>query len=113
MSSYEVVKPLLTTHDPARVWHTHGTWLFIEDENMFNAMYAALAEVYNQDQKWGENRVQNGLLWQAILSEETGEVAKEVLEQDNAKMRAELIQVAAVCLNWIKALDRGEVPNWR
>lgn len=83
-----------------------------QDIYVFDAVCSALIEMQNQDTEWGENRIQNGLLWQAILSEEVGEVAQEVLHQDLDLMRAELVQVAAVALNWIKAIDRKEVPSW-
>ena len=73
------------------------------------AVHDAIMECYRQDEEWGLNRIQSALKWNAILTEETGEVAKEVNEEDRVKMRAELVQVAAVALNWIKALDRGEV----
>lgn len=48
-----------------------------------------------------------------VLAEEFGEVSKEVCEQLNGKydpfnLRAELIQVAAVCVAWIEALDEEE-----
>jgi hypothetical protein len=50
----------------------------------------------------------------AILSEECGEVAREALAMaglvretgDPARLRKELIQVAAVAVAWIEALDR-------
>ena len=34
------------------------------------------------------------------------EVAEAFAEQDPAKLRAELIQVAAVCVQWVEAIDR-------
>lgn len=49
----------------------------------------------------------------AVLAEEFGEVAHEVNEGinrpiDNKLLRTELIQVAAVCVAWIEAIDRSE-----
>jgi hypothetical protein len=51
----------------------------------------------------------------AVLAEEFGEVSREVCELmvarcrgvhfDRANLRAELIQVAAVCLAWVEGLD--------
>ena len=50
----------------------------------------------------------------AILTEEVGEVAKEVLHLDSkhhnqkqvrANLRAELIQVAAVAVGWLQSLE--------
>lgn len=49
-----------------------------------------------------------------ILGEEFGEVGHEVNEAignpaklDEVKLRAELVQVAAVCVAWCEAIDRG------
>jgi NTP pyrophosphatase (non-canonical NTP hydrolase) len=43
----------------------------------------------------------------AVLTEEVGEVAKELLESDGNKvnLRMELIQVAAVAVRWIEYLE--------
>lgn len=41
----------------------------------------------------------------AVLAEEFGEAAREVVECDRAKLRTELVQVAAVAVAWIEALD--------
>jgi hypothetical protein len=38
----------------------------------------------------------------AVLSEECGEVARAVLDRDDAALRAELIQVAAVAVAWLE-----------
>jgi hypothetical protein len=44
--------------------------------------------------------------WRDILTEE---VAEALVESDPARLRAELVQVAAVCAAWIADLDsRGE-----
>lgn len=83
-----------------------------KDIHLADAIAMSLFEMDKQDETWGENRIQNGLLWQTILSEEVGEVAKEILEQDQQKMLEELTQVAAVALNWMKAILRNEVPPW-
>lgn len=40
----------------------------------------------------------------AVLSEESGEVARAVLDRDDAKLRAELVQVAAVAVAWLESL---------
>lgn len=41
--------------------------------------------------------------WAAILAEEVGEALQE---DDPAKLRAELVQVAAVAVAWVEAIDR-------
>ena len=40
----------------------------------------------------------------AVLTEECGEVARAVLEQDTDQLRAELVQVAAVAVAWLESL---------
>lgn len=79
------------------------------------------AETIRQDKKWGADRNHHPVVWNAILTEETGEVAKEAVEftflegaleqpEDSRpnvqdlrkdrlkKMQKELIQVAAVAI---------------
>ncbi|HEY5960598.1 MAG TPA: hypothetical protein VIV60_28790 [Polyangiaceae bacterium] len=41
-----------------------------------------------------------------VLTEECGEVARAVLERDAPGLRKELVQVAAVCVAWLEALER-------
>lgn len=43
------------------------------------------------------------LTWRAILAEEVAEAFAEV---DHDRLREELVQVAAVAVQWIEALDR-------
>ena len=60
-----------------------------------------LQERYNQELKFGEIgkiRRLHPLEWNAIVNEESGEVARGVLENDAANLRNELIQLAAVCV---------------
>lgn len=89
-----------------------------------------LAERRRQDDKWGEQNHPNGTggtqqiqdaafareytdhlfgqgngTWQAILNEE---VTEAYAESDPAKLREELIQVAAVAVAWVEAIDRRE-----
>ncbi len=60
-----------------------------------------------QDVKWGEQN-HNNEKWLAILSEEVGEVAKEILESPDGNIGSgELVQVAAVCVAWLECLERG------
>lgn len=87
-----------------------------------------LGERRRQDAKWGEQNHPDGtgrygdkfaavearkicdaasgdgsLTYRDILREE---VAEAFAESDPAKLRAELIQVAAVCMQWVEKLDR-------
>lgn len=43
----------------------------------------------------------------AILTEEVGEVARDLLDGPTDNLRTELVQVAAVAVAWVEALDRG------
>ena len=67
-------------------------------------------ERQRQIEKWGDQE-HHDTIWYLILNEELGEVAKEILENDeygsrNAKFQAELIQAAAVIVAWIEDLTR-------
>lgn len=44
--------------------------------------------------------------WAAVLAEEVGEALREV-GKDRDALRKELIQVAAVCVAWVEAMDQG------
>lgn len=72
------------------------------------------AERTRQDERWGE---QNGhdFEWVSILTEEVGESAQAANEAnfkssktrgDFTHLREELVQVAAVAVAWIEAIDR-------
>lgn len=47
--------------------------------------------------------------WADILLEEFYEAIDEAKAGDIPKLREELIQVAAVCVNWIQCIDRNNV----
>lgn len=73
-----------------------------------------------QDNKWGEQNCHD-FEWVSILTEEVGEAAAEANEAnftsgknrgDFTKLRAELVQVAAVSVAWIEAIDR-RLPQLR
>lgn len=38
-----------------------------------------------------------------VLTEETGEVCRAILEADHEAVRRELVQVAAVCVAWLES----------
>jgi len=87
-----------------------------------------LAERIRQDQRWGEQNHPDGTgnksqqdyadharkwreaafgsgygTWADVLAEE---VAEANAERDPVKLRAELLQVAAVAVAWVEAIDR-------
>lgn len=77
------------------------------------------AERLRQNQKFGNQFGCSDWRWQAVLSEEVGEVAEATLDlndpgddrerQDTTErqlLREELVQVAAVAVAWIETLDR-------
>jgi len=71
-----------------------------------------VAECARQDEKWGSQRYLSSLKWLAILIEEVGEVAEETLDNESrARLRAEVVQVAAVCVAWLEALDGTYQPE--
>jgi len=63
-----------------------------------------------QDQKWGSQRHLPDLKWFAILGEEVGEAARAILDHEGkARLQAELIQVAAVAVAWIEAIEADRI----
>ena len=73
---------------------------------------AVLAERERQAERWGDQTEHTDLEWMSILTEEIGEVAKDVNDQRMAGMFEELIQCAAVCFAWSEAfITRGAVKH--
>lgn len=64
-----------------------------------------------QDEQWGEQNHAD-FPWVAILTEEVGEVAQAALHRHfggkACDLRAELIQVAAVAVAFVEAIDRRQ-----
>jgi NTP pyrophosphatase (non-canonical NTP hydrolase) len=67
-----------------------------------------------QDEKWGSQSGNHDFEWMSILAEEIGEAAQATNEAnfksgstpgDFTQLRAELVQVAAVAVAWIEAID--------
>jgi hypothetical protein len=64
----------------------------------------AAAEMAEDAQRRTDEAAERGeCTWSLILAEE---FAEAVAEQDPAKLRTELVQVAAVALQWVEAIDR-------
>lgn len=78
-----------------------------------------IRERASQDERWGfPQDGQSHTDWLAILTEEVGESAQEVLRlrfgsdkdkpvQARKDLRAEMVQVAAVAVAWIEHMDGG------
>jgi hypothetical protein len=56
-------------------------------------------ERQRQEAKWGRGPLRRPL---QVLVEEVGEVARALEERDVVNLRAELVQVAAVCCRWLE-----------
>ncbi len=81
------------------------------DHTNTKAVQDVLAEMNAQDEKWGADRNQHPFLWQVILGEEFGEVCQAILHDQfgghaAGTARDELVQVAAVALQFIEQYDR-------
>jgi NTP pyrophosphatase (non-canonical NTP hydrolase) len=80
------------------------------------AIEDVVAERRAQEAKWGRQD-HDPLYYGAILAEEAGEAAKEIVEMRakhemaRPELRKELIQTAAVCVGFVECLDRG-VWTW-
>ena len=65
-------------------------------------------ECDRQDELWGKQD-HNDFIWLAILGEEVGEAANAVLDDrfghDKGNLREELIQIAAVTVQWLMAIE--------
>lgn len=98
------------------------------DTSCKKVLEEVLQERHNQHEQWGEQNLPDGthptfvtqrdehqqrrrgrsnenLLWGDILLEEVYETLSET---NHNKLRAELIQVAAVAVQWAEAIDRRE-----
>lgn len=86
-------------------------------------------EIFKQDMKWDENRIQHPFLWNTILMEEVGEFSEAILHDEFGGRSAgtaleEAIQIAAVAMqiandlliqdyngslkSWIEMVDNNE-----
>ena len=71
---------------------------------------AVLAERERQDSMWGDQTNNSDEHWTVILTEEVGEVAREVYEKRSAGMFEEVVQCAAVAFAWAEAyLNRNHI----
>lgn len=110
-----------TNEGPFPNWTFHGEFpdqALISNKEFEEDIFESVAdERTRQDEKWG---IQNHppLLWLSILSEEVGEVAKELNEfgfsSDPVRLenaRTELIQTAAVAIAFADSLSRNQLMS--
>jgi NTP pyrophosphatase (non-canonical NTP hydrolase) len=79
------------------------------DNRTISVLSEVLDERTRQDKKWGEQS-HGGDTWLVILMEEVGELAQATLKTrfgGKGNAREEAIQVAAVAVAIVEALDRG------
>lgn len=67
-------------------------------------------EILRQNFTWGEMR-HSGYKWNCILTEEAGEFSKAVNDQNMDKARHEAVQVAAVAVQIIHAIDEERTKS--
>ena len=71
-------------------------------------LHKVLAERDRQDSLWGSQINHSDAWWNVIASEENGEVAREVYEQNEERLLVEIVQACAVYVAWAEALlQRG------
>lgn len=79
---------------------------------MVNAFNLIHSERERQNKKWGEQN-HDDYRWLTILSEEVGEIAQAILHDEFGGSHAgtakiELIQIAAVAVQWLECMERRE-----
>jgi NTP pyrophosphatase (non-canonical NTP hydrolase) len=84
----------------------------IPEVELSDVLQEVMVERARQDEKWREQNHEPAV-YLAILAEEVGEVAQEVLRakfggKSLDSYRAELIQVAAVAVAMVECLDRDK-----
>lgn len=60
------------------------------------------------DEKWGTNTPYTRHDYNkslTVLTEEVGEIARAILEDDSEQMKAELFDVLQVCTAWLEAME--------
>lgn len=71
---------------------------------------AIILERHRQDRKWGVQNLTDAE-FMCVLAEEVGEVANAINDGLTPEhVRKELVQVAAVAVKWLEAMDRRDAP---
>ena len=65
-----------------------------------------LRERERQDELYGDQISHSDEYWNVIATEENGEVARAIWEQDDTHMYEEIIQACAVYFAWAEAIHR-------
>jgi NTP pyrophosphatase (non-canonical NTP hydrolase) len=92
-----------------------ATTKFIESQKLSGehaeTVMAIFREIERQNTKWGDQSHHLPELWYAILGEEVGEVAKAILEKKPDELVKELVEVAAVSVQMIRAMQIQKKAN--
>jgi hypothetical protein len=88
----------------AERWRQHAKWGVQNHPDGTGDLHRCEAEVLREDCQVAFER--GYVTWRHILAEE---VAEAFAEEHPERLRAELIQVAAVVVAWIEAIDRRTV----
>lgn len=79
-----------------------------EIDQLITTERAWQASLWNRSHAWGygdcSSHAVEPMTKVAVLTEEVGEVARAVLEKDDAAVMRELVQIAAVCVAWLEAM---------
>ena len=67
-----------------------------------------LKERERQDSLYGDQMSHSDEYWNVIATEENGEVARAIWEQDDQHMYEEIIQCCAVYFAWAEAIRRRQ-----
>ena len=70
-----------------------------------------LKERERQDSLYGDQIQHTDEYWNVIATEENGEVARAIWEQDDIQMYNEIIQASAVYFPWAEAIHRRAVSE--
>jgi NTP pyrophosphatase (non-canonical NTP hydrolase) len=78
---------------------------------MTNPIARIMAERQRQIERWGEEHDPGDGILLAVLAEEVGEVGRALCHHwpgpvHDHELEAELVQVAAVCVAWLQAIER-------
>lgn len=80
-----------------------GVWADVFEERIRQIMKHGDASVGGS---WLEQEDRKDYQCLSVLTEEVGEVARAINEDDLAELETELIQIAAVCSAWVENIRR-------
>ncbi len=82
--------------------------LLLDPDATWEALEKVRAERGLQDARWGDQSSKTDLQGLSVEMEELGEVARALNDNNIKQLKEEVIQVAAVAVVWLEALNRRE-----